>query len=348
MQPEFIKKIKDKNYIERCKKLFDVVVENVAHIEPLALFKSIEELRQSLKDHQGDEVEDVLDKHPIIFLNDHGKGHIECVLERADNLIKLMDGDSLSSYECYILYCAILVHDVGILEGREGHTNRVKQFLYSNCATILKDSFEREYISKIASAHGGSINGDKDTIGALPIKMALKNNEIHARLLAAILRFADELADDSSRQILDPKFLNSIPPESLIYHYYSKCLHSVQIKTDGYTKYIELTYALTVEDALKVFKGFNQERYLLDEIFSKTLKMETERRYCNKFFSPKLFIDRIEVQINIFDEINCRTDLPCIKYMLEEKGYPLRPQLEKIAWTGKSLKDFLEKKEGEK
>ncbi len=343
MRIAFFNKIEEEDKI-RCERLFDIVCENTKDIEIIALAKSINDLKKSLESGQIDDVQEALDEHPIVFLNDHGKGHIQRVLERADDLIKLMGEEGLSPYECYILYCAILVHDVGILDGRAGHTNRVKRFLYASCKEVLKDGFEREFISKIASAHGGSINGDKDTISALPVTTPLNCKEIRARLLAAILRFADELADDSSRQKLDPKFLEKVPQESLIYHYYSKCLHSVLLKTDDYINYVVLTYALTIEDALKKFDAVGGERFLLDEIFARTLKMEVERRYCNKFFVPKLFIDRIEVQINIFDEVNYDVDLPCIEYILEEKGYPTKLESVNTVWTGESLKKHLESK----
>ena len=79
-----------------------------------------------------------------------------------------------------------------------------------------KDMVEKKAILDIAKAHGGKVNGDKDTISKLHDKGLILGNDIRYQKIAAILRFADELADDSQRaaRYLDKDDLDLIPPNS--------------------------------------------------------------------------------------------------------------------------------------
>ena len=66
----------------------------------------------------------------------------------------------------------------------------------------------------------------------------------------------------------------------------------------------------------KKYKIGNGQKYLLDEIYDRTLKMEQERRYCMKFMHPYIDIGRIDVTINIYNED--LELLPSISYRLED------------------------------
>ena len=64
----------------------------------------------------------------------------------------------------------------------------------------------------------------------------------------------------------------------------------------------------------------NHEKYLLDEIYDRTQKMELERRYCMKFMYPYINIGRIQVAINIY---GAQSQLiKSISYTLEDVSYP--------------------------
>lgn len=70
--------------------------------------------------------------------------------------------------------------------------------------------------------HGGKIKGSSDTISVLNKTNTVNGFEIKEQLLAAILRFADELADDATRAdydaldngIIGPASSYSIPGDS--------------------------------------------------------------------------------------------------------------------------------------
>lgn len=287
-----------------------------------ALLQSIESLRKAIQSGAVS-VSNILDQYPIVCLNDHGINHIKHVLLRAEDILtKSSFLEELNSYEVFILLCSILVHDIGNLQGRDNHEMQINGFINSKCKDILPDSVERRQIARIATVHGGQLDGNKDTISKLEKETVLNNYQIRSQFLAALLRFADEVADDKTRASTVLIEENLLPPESKIYHQYSKSLHSVEVIGEKSCIYIKLTFALSVDEAQTKFTTFSGDKYLLDEIYDRTIKMEKERIYCNQFLRPNIYIDRIEVEINIFDESDIWIDTLPIKYVLQEKGYP--------------------------
>ena len=87
-----------------------------------------------------------------------------------------------------------------------------------------------------------------------------------------------------------------------IYHKYSRALHTVAIKPDEENNDFKVSLVFELEaPALKErYLVGNHEKYLLDEIYDRTQKMELERRYCMKFMYPYINIGRIQVVINIY------------------------------------------------
>ena len=227
----------------------------------------------------------VFENDPIIYLNKHGESHIMDVQGRALRLLEHFRDCKMSFYELYILMCAIVVHDIGNIHGREGHEEDIEKILsQEKNHHLIPDTNERRTICRIARTHGGAYNGSKDTISALKEIAPLNGFMIRERLLAAILRFSDELADDYTRADSTAMENGLVEGASRIYHQYSKSLHTV-------------------------------------EIYDRTIKMERERRYCMRFMHRYIPIDKIHVNVEINDSENSLKSYT-VKYVLEERGYP--------------------------
>jgi hypothetical protein len=98
-------------------------------------------------------------------------------------------------------------------------------------------------ICDIAAAHGGDIEGDADTIRRLRYKPT-KKPILRPHLLAAILRFADEISEDYTRA---PRFVQEqdiLTKSSEVYHSYAHSLREVKV-VDGI---VELRFAITRQD----------------------------------------------------------------------------------------------------
>ena len=271
-----------------------------------------------------DKLLELYENDPIIFLNRHDDSHTQKVMERALELMKCFSQIEFSKYEIYFLLCAIVVHDIGNIYGRIGHEKNISNILDLECAGIIPDSIERRTISRIAGVHGGEIHGSPDTIAILQQKATINKFEIKEQVLASILRFADELADDVSRanyQALESRILENA---SKLYHVYSEKLHTVALKINEITEAYQvfLAFQFDAETARIIFKKADQDRYLLDEIYERTIKMERERRYCIRYLRPYCSLERIKVEIVITKDV---FDEEKIAYTLEEKGYPAIP-----------------------
>ncbi|NMC60089.1 MAG: hypothetical protein GYA51_12030 [Candidatus Methanofastidiosa archaeon] len=272
-------------------------------------------------------IEELENADPLIYLNNHGIGHVEKVIIKANEVISCMKKeDTLNPYEIFILICAIQIHDIGNYYGRNEHEKNLGKLFEKYANNIIPDAVERRVIERIAMAHGGVFDGNTDTLGLLSLETGLFGIKIRERLLASILRFSDELADDNSRADKIGLKENSIPLYSIIFHRYSEALDSVYIKKDSETKRqnVCLKYFFDSDIAKTIYYRNEKPKFLLDEIYDRTLKMERERRYCMQYARPCLSIDGIRIKIIIaHPKYSFKQDT--IEYSLEENGYPTYP-----------------------
>ena len=86
---------------------------------------------------------------------------------------------------------------------------------------------------------------------------------------------------------------------------------------------IMLCFELLATEMEKTYSMGGISKYLLDEIYDRTLKMEQERRYCMKFMYQYIYFGKIEVTINVYGSRSQRINT--IKYTLEDISYPNNP-----------------------
>lgn len=292
----------------------------------------IQKIMEDNSDSKQKQIQQLLDSDPVIFLNNHGRGHIDMVLKKACEIVSNSFGNPLSEFEIFILVCAIEIHDIGNLFGRKNHERNLNKIFDEKCKDIIIDNPEKRAIKSIAMAHGGKNRlGTRDTISNLPNIEYVLGEEIHPRLLASIVRFADELADDSTRASRGPLEFSIVGDNSILYQNYSKSLHTVVLDKESrflngnHDIFIRLVYEINTDDIKKKYNCGVYEKYLLDEIYDRTLKMERERRYCIKFFGTFINISKIVVIINIYSDTTLEK-IDTISYTLEDCTYPDNPQ----------------------
>ncbi|WP_342648558.1 hypothetical protein [Mucilaginibacter sp. CSA2-8R] len=260
------------------------------------------------------------------YLNDHGPEHISKVILRASQLVKNSD-IILSEYETYILLMSIHIHDVGNILGRVDHEINSLSIIQKFGIHAGHDRIEWECIFEIAEAHGGH---PKDKISDLAPDTIL-DFEVRKPLLAAILKLADELAEDRSRASRFELQNGLLPELAEIYHRYSHCLHSTVVDIAG--RQIKLSFDVEEKDLCKLFKKKVKdaegerviEVYLINEIYERTYKTHLERMYCMRFTRPELQINKIRVDITITTDKMDHRNKPIkkqISYDIGEVGYP--------------------------
>ena len=267
--------------------------------------------------------------HEGDFLTDHGQGHVRNVIKRAAELV-FNFGVNITPYETFILLGALYIHDIGNVLGRKSHEQKAANVFQTYCDRLSSDRVEQRLILRVARAHGGKIKGDKDTIGlTLPRHEYILGKKIRLQLLAALLRLADEFADDQSRS---SRFLTEngiVPEKGAVFHKYAQALDSVVLQPSE--RRAELSFTIASADVLRLWGKNEEQRYLLDEIFDRTVKMYDECRYCMRFLrqapdcNALVPIESVAVRIEVWLDVRAPSlDSPeeVISYTLEQKGYP--------------------------
>lgn len=265
-------------------------------------------------------------KDDSFFLNDHGPDHINTVINRASHLVNTSQCN-LEAYEVFILLCSIQIHDIGNIFGRYKHEINAIEVIKQAQEIFGRDTIERIRIKKIAESHGGKTSdGKKDKISKLQEEENTLDCVIRPRLIASILRFADELADDKNRASKTLLMNGKIPKYSEIYHAYAMCLDSVRINQDEKTICLGFHIPEKFIDK-KFFKKDDNvgetEQFLLDEIYERVLKMHYERVYCMRFCKGQIDLENISVEINFYNMIELSEIYPKISFNISEKGYPV-------------------------
>lgn len=289
------------------------------HVDYVAIYKSF---RNFMNQEIHKEIKTMTSRfNPNVYLNDHSAEHVQMVIEKISSILRETGFDYLSKYEIFILLIAAHIHDAGhIFQGRSGHEKTGKKFL-SELPKYISSSIERITIQKIAQAHSGK----EDPIGALEANMRISGEEIRTRMLAALIRLGDELADGKSRSsnyLLDNGL---IPMDSQLFHAFSSCLDTFEPITESHE--IEMTFCLNKNYVNVTYSkpsdnGKTENIFLVDEIYARTMKTFCECLYYNRFVPEKLRLTTVSVKIHFIDEEKLEEFFEPISFRIKEIGYP--------------------------
>ena len=220
-------------------------------------------------------------------LTDHGIKH---VLNVQKNAIRLLSDDGLkklSGIEMYCLGMFILFHDVGNIFGRRDHHNKVAEVFDDIRGNEGSALHEKMLVVKATRAHTGTAqDGSYDTLKEVTEIDHLEGEPVQLRQLAAILRFADELAEGPQRTSEFRRKKNLYGSDSKKFHDYAS---STNILIDRRNSRIVVTYNIKID----VNKP-EQLRNSLNFIFKRIQKLNQERqyaRYYSEFLDPFKFTE---------------------------------------------------------
>lgn len=240
------------------------------------------------------------------MLTDHGPRHIQNVLKNAERLI---DKDSFTGIELYSLVMMILFHDVGNIFGREGHERRIAKVYDELRAGKNPPAQEKYIVVQGAGAHSGTArDGSADTLKDLADHQ-LEGCPVRLQQLAAVLRFADELAEGPQRTSDYMWRTHGYDKASAIYHHYAR-VTSVMI--DRGNERVALTYNFDLRSKDGSIEHLMSELdALLRFAFRRIQKLDQERKYA-RFYSDALApFKTVHAQLNFlidgaFQDLNLR------------------------------------------
>ncbi|WP_319482934.1 hypothetical protein [uncultured Draconibacterium sp.] len=255
-------------------------------------------------------------------LTDHSEKHVKDVLERAYQLIGDFNKRDLTVYEVYILALMILFHDLGNISGRTNHDSpqRIMKLYSKYRINHTKYKLEKRVIANGASAHSGkSKNQCYDTLKFVDNNSSIENGyRIRLQELAAILRFADELAEGPQRTCSFAVENNDFPEkDNIIYHEYALITN---IFIDRQRGRISVTYCFDIDEQIDEEKQANFKE-LLKLTFRRCLKLELERRY-SKYHS-EIIKPFKEISIKYDFNIDNNPDLIDFDQIIIEDKYPV-------------------------
>lgn len=232
-------------------------------------------------------------------LTDHGPRHIQHVLE---NVFKLLehDLDYFRPIEHYVLGLGVLFHDVGNLLGRRDHDKRIAQF-YDHIRGEDEYAQEKSVVVRISQAHSGKTrDGSLNTLADVPKTSQLDGWPVRAREVAAIVRFADELAEGPRRTSSYMRSHARYDPESAPHHDYSS---ATDIAIDKGNKRIAVAYQFNVVTEKGIEEELSKLKEFLEFAYGRLGKMDLERKYARFHCSRPLdsfqnITVRLEVQID--------------------------------------------------
>ena len=260
-----------------------------------------------------------------IYTN-HDKEHFDLVIEQAGHLlnaekileivykqndIKQLSCDEkkdfffLNSMELFILLCSIRVHDIGLVIDRANHSTNV---LYTiSMLTIELRTHVKQLITEISGAHTGKDDtGSKDKIFNLPKDKNVNSIPIRPQILAAIVRFSDELEEGTNRTNNTMIIFEKVQETNIVFHKYSLSLADLSINIEE--QRIILTFYILETETEIYIKPDGEKVTLLEEIYNRLQKLEQERKYFHRFLCNTRSIEQIECNIIITDEHSNPTD----------------------------------------
>lgn len=264
--------------------------------------------------------EEIKGKEPS--LSDHGPKHIYNVLDNAKKLLS-DDISALTGMELYCLCLMILFHDVGNLEGRVDHNKNITEIYNKVRNRDSKFNHERRVVIKGAEAHcGKTATGDRDTLATLDEVESIEGCRIRLREMAAILRFADELAEGPQRTSSYMLETGRYNKDSQIFHRYASMTN---VFIDKGNNRVVLSYYIDIKATdLEDPKELTD---LIHFVLERINKLDEERRY-NKHYTPLLTdFKKTDVSINFDYEGMPIKGLEQIKIVLTDK-YPVPGQTE--------------------
>ena len=246
-------------------------------------------------------------------LTDHGMKHVTNV---QDNVLALLREDDqladLSGIEIYCLGMLVLFHDAGNVYGRKDHQDNVGRVFDKIRGTDPALRREKTLIVKATRAHTGTAqDGSCDTLRELGDGENLEGKPVRLRQLAAILRFADELAEGPQRTSSFMQAEGLYEQASRMHHEYASSTH---VSIHRATERIVVIYEIGTGGSHEAEPDSEYLSEFLTFVYRRLIKLDQERQYARHYSKLLLPFRSTEATFNFhYAENVLDFDMPPLK-----------------------------------
>lgn len=259
------------------------------------------------------------------YFTDHGLKHIDSVISSASELIApLLKNriDALNIVETFLLLCSVLYHDAAMVYQRSGHAEKAKEILDKYQHNFPNQDFLR-IIGDIVRAHGGK-EGLKRPRAAEKISYNSRTYDVRPKLLASVLRFADEISENRSR--ISSEIIDTVPDQNKIFWQYANTITSSFPLPDS--KRVTIVYSIDKSLITKRFKAIefkeradnNGELSLIEYVICRLEKVNNERIYCSAFMEPYLEYKEVVAEITILNGLDRIASFDSVPFTFRDMG----------------------------
>ena len=180
--------------------------------------------------------------------NDHGPPHVMRVVEHLDSIL----GDNpvgrgiLTPLELFLTMIAALYHDTGLLRGREEHAKSSADLLARDQNSYIFQPYEKDIVSAAIAAHSSSTSIDAPCAQFSDTEI-IGNDRVRPRVVAALVRLADELDEDYRRADPNVAYGLDLPVKSRPFWLF--CQRILGIRPDPQKKEILFNIKFDSDDA---------------------------------------------------------------------------------------------------
>lgn len=228
--------------------------------------------------------------------NNHGRGHINRVLEYLDYLVGPEPLEHLSVYELFLAMMSILYHDIGLLRQRQGHADISKQLLEDDANDrYIINPIDKEIIAAAVVSHSSSKDIPDECARFSEVEF-IGQHRARPTVIASLVRLADELDEDHRRA--DPVLQGRLhlPQESNFFWLF--CQRVRGVRPILVTKQINFNVKFEPIDlgALGPLPGGKIRRFI-SFAAEKLAKINHERTVLNNFLPPELRYAGLHVDV---------------------------------------------------
>src|SRR5262249_24388816 len=124
---------------------------------------------------------------------------------------------NISAYELFLAMMAVLYHDIGLLRQREKHEEISKALLEGdNQDAYIINKLDKEIIAAAVVSHSSSKDIEQECRRFSPEEI-IANQKARPKVVAVLVRLADELDEDHRRADAILQLRLDVPPESAFF-----------------------------------------------------------------------------------------------------------------------------------